>query len=91
VHPAYFDGAPRYRSGGLVGLAPDDVPIIAHRGEEVLTETNPRHRRNVDRMPGRGPTIQLVIPDATPEKIAQSRGQLARTMAIAQKMAQRHN
>lgn len=35
--------APRFHTGGLVG---DEVPIIAKRGEEVLTEQDPRHVRN---------------------------------------------
>jgi len=35
VHPAYFDDAPRFHRGGMV--APDEVPIIARRGEGVFT------------------------------------------------------
>lgn len=35
--------APRYHVGGLAG---DEVPAILRRGEEVLTESDPRHRRN---------------------------------------------
>lgn len=38
--------APRYHTGGVAGLAPDEVPAILRRGEEVLTEGDPRHRRN---------------------------------------------
>jgi hypothetical protein len=34
IHPAYFDNAPRFGSGGLVG---GEVPIIAHVGERVST------------------------------------------------------
>jgi len=34
VDPAVFIGAPRYHNGGLVG---DEVPIIARRGERVLS------------------------------------------------------
>jgi len=34
VHPAYFDDAPRFHSGGIAG---DEVPIIAKRGEGVFT------------------------------------------------------
>lgn len=39
-------GARRYHSGGLV-LGADEIPIIAKRREEVLTESDPRHRRNL--------------------------------------------
>lgn len=38
-----FAGARRYHSGGLAG---DEVPAILRRGEEVLTERDPRHRNN---------------------------------------------
>lgn len=34
VHPAYFDNAPRFHAGGIAG---DEVPIIAQRGEGVFT------------------------------------------------------
>lgn len=53
VHPAYFDDAPHYGSGGLVGgalagfgLGAGEVPIIAHLGEEILRRDDPRHRAN---------------------------------------------
>jgi len=35
VNPAVFSGAPRFGSGGVVGLRPNEVPIIAHRGEKI--------------------------------------------------------
>ncbi|MFA5040978.1 MAG: phage tail tape measure C-terminal domain-containing protein [Bdellovibrionales bacterium] len=35
--PAYvFAGAPRYHSGGIAGLRPDEVPAILLRGERVI-------------------------------------------------------
>jgi lambda family phage tail tape measure protein len=43
VHPAYFDNAPRYHMGGL---AADEVPAILRRNEEVLPQSDPRHRWN---------------------------------------------
>lgn len=46
VNPALFANAPRYHSGGIVGLAPDEVPAILRRNEEVLTRQDPRHRAN---------------------------------------------
>lgn len=44
VHPSYFENAPRFHTGGL--LAPDEMPIIARRGEEMLTRSDPRHALN---------------------------------------------
>ena len=37
VPAALFAGAPRYHAGGVAGLRPDEVPIIARRGEGVIT------------------------------------------------------
>ena len=42
-----FASAPRYHSGGVVGLAANEVPIVAERGEEVITADNPRHINNI--------------------------------------------
>ena len=36
VPPAIFAGAERYHTGGIAGLRPDEVPIIAQRGETIL-------------------------------------------------------
>lgn len=41
-----FGAAPRYHSGGIAGLAPNEVPAVLERGEEVLTRSDPRHRSN---------------------------------------------
>ena len=54
-----FEGAFRYRSGGIAGLAPDEVPAVLHRGEEVLTQADPRHRDNGGRRPGK--VINLAV------------------------------
>ena len=44
VNPALFHGAPRYHTGGVAGLRPNEVPAILQKGEEVLTRQDPRHR-----------------------------------------------
>ena len=41
-----FAGAPKYHTGGIIGLKPREVPMIGKRGEEVLTENDPRHISN---------------------------------------------
>ena len=38
--------AQRYHAGGVAGLGPNEVPVIAERGEEVITRSDPRHRFN---------------------------------------------
>jgi len=42
-----FANAPRYHTGGIMGLKPNEVPIIAEKGEEMLTASDPRHRNNI--------------------------------------------
>jgi hypothetical protein len=49
VNPLIFGAAPRYHGGGIAGLAPDEVPAILKRGEEVLTRDDARHRANAGR------------------------------------------
>lgn len=46
VSPLAFAGAPRFHAGGVLGLGPDEVPIIGRVGEEVITRSDPRHRAN---------------------------------------------
>ncbi|MFU1607322.1 hypothetical protein ACM25O_13135 [Sulfitobacter pontiacus] len=46
VHPAVFANAVRYHSGGIAGLAPDEMGAILKKNEEILTEEDPRHRFN---------------------------------------------
>lgn len=46
VSPGAFAAARRMHSGGIVGLSPDEVPIIAQKGEEMLTRDDPRHMLN---------------------------------------------
>ncbi len=46
VNPLIFAGAPRYHSGGMVGLKPGEVPAILQTGEEVLSRRDPRNQAN---------------------------------------------
>lgn len=52
IHPATWNYAPRYHTGGIAGLKPDEVPAILQRGEEVLTRDDPRHSGNAAGMGG---------------------------------------
>lgn len=47
VPEAAFYGAPRYHGGGIAGFAPDEVPAILKKNEEVLDTSDPRHRFNL--------------------------------------------
>ena len=51
-----FAGAARYHTGGIAGLKPGEVPAILRKGEEVITENDPRHVANG----GAGASVQNV-------------------------------
>lgn len=80
VSPLVFAGAPRYHTGGIVGLAPNEAPIIAQRGEEVLTKNDPRHRNNMGSSEGNsnGDPLTVVVnydsKDALQAALASSEG-----------------
>ena len=43
---SWFENAPRYHTGGVVGLQQNEVPAILQRGEEVLAKQDSRNRAN---------------------------------------------
>lgn len=47
VDPRWYAFAPRYHTGGIAGLKPNEVPAVLEKGEEVLTANDPRHRDNL--------------------------------------------
>jgi hypothetical protein len=46
VMRGWFDNAPRYHAGGMVGIAQNEVPAILQRGEEVLARNDARNAAN---------------------------------------------
>lgn len=68
VSPEIFRNAHRYHSGGVVGLKPNEVPIVGLRGEEMLTEDDPRHRNNLGKGAAGGSMVNVwvVTPDQQP-------------------------
>ena len=46
VDPGLFANAQRFHTGGVIGLGPNEVPIVAQKGEEMLTRNDPRHVLN---------------------------------------------
>lgn len=61
VSPLAFAGALEYHTGGIVGLKPNEVPIVAEKGEEMLTETDPRHRKNLGKSGGKEEQQKITI------------------------------
>ncbi len=78
VPAAAFVGAPRYHSGGLAGLKPNEVPAILQRGEEVLTANDPRHRDNLG---SGGFTINMTVVTDNADSFRRSEGQIGFDMA----------
>lgn len=63
VNPAVFAGAQRFHTGGFPGLRPNEVPIIAEKGEEVLDKNDPRNALNGGAAPAaaaRGANMKIV-------------------------------
>lgn len=46
ISPSMFNGAQKYHTGGLPGLASSEVPAILEKGEEVLAKNDPRNIMN---------------------------------------------
>lgn len=76
-------GAPRYHGGGIAGLAPDEIPAILRRGEEVLTADDPRHVANGGASAAAPQTLQVAVhPDALRMTLGEwLEGELARVVA----------
>lgn len=70
MSPAIFRDAHRFHSGGVIGLKPNEVPIVGLKGEEVLTEDDPRHRNNLGKGGSSGGgmvNVWVVTPDQQPQ------------------------
>jgi uncharacterized membrane protein YgcG len=88
ISPLVFANAIRYHSGGIAGLAPDEVPSILRRGEEVLTADNPRHRNNGG---GSNTTVQMTIVTPDANSFRKSQDQLAAQTGAAVSRAIKRN
>jgi tape measure domain-containing protein len=76
-----FAGAFRYHTGGIAGFAPNEVPAVLQRGEEVLTRDDPRHILNL------GSTVANAAGQAaTPQRfvLVDDRSQVPQAMASSE-------
>ena len=75
VPETLFATAMRFHTGGIAGLAPDEVPAILRRQEEVLTTSDPRHRFDGGLSGGAAPragdvhVINLFDPDQVANRV----------------------
>jgi len=74
VMPGVFANAVRYHEGGIPGLAPNEVPAILEKGEEVLTRDNPRHALNGGAAGGGGMNLKIVNTFDAGDVVSQAMG-----------------
>ena len=55
-----FANAQRYHGGGIAGLKSGEVPAVLMEGEEVLTEEDYRHQKNLGKGAGRERGVKIV-------------------------------
>lgn len=67
VAPGVFANAPRYHSGGIAGLAPNEVPAILEAGEVVIPKDA---RRRGGAEPSAGDTYNITIQAADAQSFA---------------------
>lgn len=83
-------GAPKFHGGGGLGLRPDEYKAVLQRGEEVLTEDDPRHIRNIGKGgggEGGAPGLKQVLlldPAAVPNAMQSRTGQKSILTVIRQ-------
>lgn len=77
IDPAAWTYAPRYHTGGIAGLRPDEVPAILQRGEEVLTRDDPRHSGNGAGMGGIAINVSVSGAEGGTGKMSSAGQQLA--------------
>lgn len=74
VDPLVFAAAPRFHGGGMVGLKPGEVPIIAQMGEEVLSRDDPRNAANGGAAAGVR-IVNAIDPSITHDHMSSSAGE----------------
>ena len=85
VDPVLFLNAPRYHSGGRVGLAPNEVPAILERGETVI----PKGRRPSSS--SAGVTVYMTVNARDAESFRKSENQIAGELAVRLARAKHRN
>lgn len=85
VDPVLFLNAPRYHSGGRVGLAPNEVPAILERGETVI----PKSRRPSSS--SAGVTVYMTVNARDAESFRKSENQIAGELAVRLARAKHRN
>lgn len=87
--PLSWVGAPKFHSGGGLGLGPEEYRAVLKKGEEVLTDDDPRHVRNMGKGGGGGSgggnnikQVLLLDPEAVPSAMQSRSGEKAMLTVI---------
>jgi lambda family phage tail tape measure protein len=93
IDASLFLAAPRYHTGGIAGLAPDELPAILRHGEAVLTpQQMAALGSGMREREARQPPVTVVMNITTPDTngFRQSQGQIAADAARAIERARRN-
>jgi hypothetical protein len=93
VDAGLFLAAPRYHTGGIAGLTPDELPAILRHGEAVLTpQQMAALGSGMREREARQPPVTVVMNITTPDTngFRQSQGQIAADAARAIERARRN-
>jgi chemotaxis protein histidine kinase CheA len=79
----WLDNAPRYHSGTIVGLQPDEVASVIQKGEEVLKRDDPRNAMSLMRKSAAGGghssvairNVLVADPQFVPQGMASAQGE----------------
>lgn len=88
--PLAWIGAPKFHNGGGLGLRSDEYRAVLQRGEEVLTDDDPRHIDNLGKGGSGGdgsPNLKQVLlldPEAVPNAMQTRSGQKSILTVIRQ-------
>ena len=94
VDASLFLTAPRYHTGGIADLAPDELPAILRRGEAVLTpQQMAAFGSGLRERDTRQPPVTVVMHITTPDTsgFRQSQGQITADAARAIERARRNH
>ncbi|MBF0562130.1 MAG: hypothetical protein HQL37_08940 [Alphaproteobacteria bacterium] len=87
ANSTWWAGAPRYHDGGIVGLDPDEVPIIARKGERVQTEAQ---QQASGRTTVRPASVVMHINTPNADSFRQSQNQISAQIYRSIMLAQRN-
>lgn len=87
VDASWFENAPRYHSGTVVGLGHNERAAVVQTGEEILTADNPRHIFNSKPTEVNIRSVLVDDPTRIPEAMSSAAGERAIMATVVKNMA----